>query len=123
MGVLGAFLKPVPAGKTKEVRIERFCDENGEVIPVIVKAIKPAESERLVQICTENGVLNNARYSKKMIVACMVQPNLKATELCEYYGVLDPGDAVNEMFTIGEKNRIMDAILEVNDLKDRKSVV
>ena len=110
MGNLGAYLRPVPAGKTKEFYLENFKDEKGEKIPFIVKAITPKENDRIVKRNTVKGVFNNATYIDEMIVTCMETPNLKDAELCSFYGVMDPTEVPGLMFTIGEKNLVMDAV-------------
>ena len=46
---------------------------------------------------------------------------MQDAELCEYYGVMDPAMVPGRMFTIGEKQLIMDAMSEINDLKDAKA--
>ena len=112
MGNLGAYLRPVPAGKTKEFYLENFKDEKGEKIPFVVKAITPKENDGIVK-----GVFNNATYINEMIVTCMETPNLKDAELCSFYGVMDPTEVPGLMFTIGEKNLVMDAVSEINDVK------
>ena len=112
MGNLGAYLRPVPAGKTKEFYLENFKDEKGEKIPFVVKAITPKENDGIVKRNTVKGVFNNA-----MIVTCMETPNLKDAELCSFYGVMDPTEVPGLMFTIGEKNLVMDAVSEINDVK------
>lgn len=117
MGNLGAYLRPVPAGKTKEFYLKNFRDENGNKIPFIVKAITPKENETIVKRNTVKGVLNSASYSNEMIVACMETPNLKDAELCSFYGVMDPTEVPSLMFTIGEKNIVLDAIYDINDVK------
>ena len=117
MGNLGAYLRPIPAGKTKEFYLENFRDENGNKIPFIVKAITPKENETIVKRNTVKGVLNSASYSNEMIVVCMETPNLKDAELCSFYGVMDPTEVPSLMFTIGEKNIVLDAIYDINDVK------
>lgn len=117
MGNLGAYLRPVPAGKTKEFYLENFRNDQGEKIPFIVKAITPKENETIVKRNTVKGVLNSASYSNEMIVACMETPNLKDAELCSFYGVMDPTEVPSLMFTIGEKNIVLDAIYDINDVK------
>ena len=112
MGNLGAYLRPVPAGKTKEFYLENFKDEKGEKIPFIVK-----ENDRIVKRNTVKGVFNNATYIDEMIVTCMETPNLKDAELCSFYGVMDPTEVPGLMFTIGEKNAVIDAVSEINDVK------
>ena len=49
MSKLSAFLKPSPAGKTKEVHLARFTDENGQIVPFVIKSITPEESERIAR--------------------------------------------------------------------------
>lgn len=120
MGNLGAYLRPVPAGKTKEVFLENFKDENGKNIPFIVKAITPKENELIVRRNTVNGILNSNSYGNEMIVTCLETPNLKDAELCSFYGVMDPTEVPGIMFTIGEKQIIQDAIMDINDIKEAK---
>ena len=118
MSKLSAFLKPTPEGKKKEVILERFTDENGKVVPFVIKSIRAADNDSLVRKNTDRktGKFNSTTYSNQLIVACMVEPDLRSTEICEYYGTIDPNDVPGLMFTIGEKQIIQDAILEINDV-------
>ena len=117
MGNLGAYLRPIPAGKTKEIFLEHFKDEKGNKIPFVVKAITPKENEMIVKRNTIKGKLNSTTYGNELIVTCLETPNLKDTELCSFYGVMDPMEVPSLMFTIGEKQVVMDAITEINDIK------
>lgn len=117
MGNLGAYLRPIPAGKTKEIFLENFKDENGNKIPFVVKAITPKENEMIVKRNTVKGKLNSTTYGNELIVTCLETPNLKDTELCSFYGVMDPMEVPSLMFTIGEKQAVMDAISDINDIK------
>ena len=117
MGNLGAYLRPIPAGKTKEIFLENFKDEKGNKIPFVVKAITPKENEMIVKRNTIKGKLNGTTYGNELIVTCLETPNLKDTELCSFYGVMDPMEVPSLMFTIGEKQVVMDAITEINDIK------
>ena len=118
MSILSAFLKPTPEGKKKEVILERFTDENGKVVPFVIKSIRAADNDSLVRKNTDRktGKFNSTTYSNQLIVACMVEPDLRSTEICDYYGTIDPNDVPGLMFTIGEKQIIQDAILEINDV-------
>ena len=116
MGNLGAYLRPIPAGKTKEIFLENFKDEKGNKIPFVVKTITPKENEMIVKRNTIKGKLNTT-YGNELIVTCLETPNLKDTELCSFYGVMDPMEVPSLMFTIGEKQVVMDAITEINDIK------
>lgn len=117
MGNLGAYLRPIPAGKTKEIFLENFKDETGNKIPFVVKTITPKENEMIVKRNTIKGKLNSTTYGNELIVTCLETPNLKDTELCSFYGVMDPMEVPSLMFTIGEKQIVMDAITEINDIK------
>ncbi len=117
MGNLGAYLRPIPAGKTKEIFLENFKDEKGNKIPFVVKAITPKENEMIVKRNTIKGKLNSTTYGNELIVTCLETPNLKDTELCSFYGVMDPMEVPSLMFTIGEKQVVMNAITEINDIK------
>lgn len=117
MGNLGAYLRPIPAGKTKKIFLENFKDENGNKIPFVVKAITPKENEMIVKRNTVKGKLNSTTYGNELIVTCLETPNLKDTELCSFYGVMDPMEVPSLMFTIGEKQAVMDAISDINDIK------
>ena len=123
MGNLGAYLRPIPAGKTKEIFLENFKDENGNKIPFVVKAITPKENEMIVKRNTVKGKLNSTTYGNELIVTCLETPNLKDTELCSFYGVMDPMEVPSLMFTIGEKQAIMDAISDINDIKMASSLM
>lgn len=121
MGKLNAFLRPSPAGRTKEVFLEGFKDEGGNTVPFVVKCITPEENERISKKhMDENGRLDAAGYGNELIVACMVEPSLEDAELCKYYGTMNPTEVPGRMFTIGEKQLIQDAIMEINDLKEAK---
>ena len=117
MGNLGAYLRPIPAGKTKEIFLENFKDEKGNKIPFVVKAITPKENEMIVKRNTIKGRLNSTTYGNELIVTCLETSNLKDTELCSFYGVMDPMEVPSLMFTIGEKQVVMNAITEINDIK------
>ena len=123
MGNLGAYLRPIPAGKTKEIFLENFKDEKGNKIPFVVKTITPKENEMIVKRNTVKGKLDSIAYGNELIVTCLETPNLKDTELCSFYGVMDPMEVPSLMFTIGEKQVISDAITEINDIKMASSLL
>lgn len=119
MSKLSTFLRPAPAGKTKELILDRFVGEDGKPEPFVIQCIASGESDAIMQRCTDgNGNLNAQEYGDRMIVACMVKPDLKDSELCKYYGVMDPLDVPGIMFSPGEKKIIEDAVMDINDMKD-----
>lgn len=119
MSKLSAFLRPAPAGKTKELILDRFVDEDGKPEPFLIQCITSGESDAIMQLCTnEEGQLNIKEFGDRMIVACMVEPDLKNTEVCQYYGVMDPLDVPGIMFSPGEKKIVEDAVMDINDMKN-----
>lgn len=121
MGKLSAYLRPSPVGKTKEIFLDNFKDESGKPLPFIVKCISPEENEGISKKHTnEEGKLDASAYGNELIVNCMVEPDLKSEELCRFYGVMDPTMVPSRMFTIGEKQLIQDAVMDINDVKMAK---
>lgn len=117
MSKLSAFLRPSPAGRTKEVFLDRFVDDDGKKVPFVVKSISSEENEAISRTCSKDGDLDSILYGNKVIVACMMEPDLRDAELCAYYGVMDPDMVPSRMFSVGEKQIISDAIFEINDIK------
>lgn len=117
MGKLGAYLRPSPVGKTRTVFLDNFKDENGEPLPFVIKSISPEENEAISKKHTDkDGKFDSVAYGNELVVACMVEPNLKDSELCKFYGVMDPVMVPSRMFTIGEKQIIQGNVLDINDL-------
>lgn len=129
MSTLKAFLQPLVAGKTKKVIVsERFIGEDGNVVPFVIQAIGQDRNEELARISREekevNGVpvevLNNTIYSKRLMLECVKEPDLRAAELCKHYGVVDPMDVLGKMLSIGEYQKLSEEILKINGMKTTK---
>lgn len=131
MNALKAFLQPPLAGKTKEVIIsERFKDEEGKDAPFVIQAISQEENEHLSKISriekSLNGmpveVLDNVAYSRRLMLACVKEPDLRDSELCKYYGTLDPEEVLGKMLSIGEYQELSNQIMALNgiDIKREK---
>ena len=127
MSALKAFLQPVMAGVTKEVIVSnRFKDEEGNAVPFVINSITQKENEKLARMSRKtvnvNGSpvekLDNLLYTKRLVLACVQEPDFSAQEMCNYYGTEDPLDVPSQMLSIGEYNRLSEAILELNGMKD-----
>lgn len=124
MSTLKAFLQPSVAGQTKEVVIsDRFKDENGKVAPFVIQAISQEENEklaRLSQTVDKKGQksLDYVLYTRRLVLACVKEPDLKAKEICDYYGTVDPLEVPGKMLNIGEYSLLTDAIMDLNDMRD-----
>lgn len=125
MGDIKAFLQPPVLNETKEVIIsKRFKDEKGKLVPFVIRVIDQETNGRLIKQATKktkmNGTvmqeLDNDKYGKLLINACVVTPNFKDSQVCDYYKTMDPLDVPGRMLTVGEYNRLVKAIKELNEL-------
>ena len=124
MGDIKAFLQPPVLNETKEVIIsKRFKDENGKPIPFVIRVIDQETNDRLIKKATKKGRggpsvqgFDDMKYGKLLINACVVTPNFKDSELCAYYKTVDPLEVPGRMLTVGEYNRLVRAIRELNEL-------
>jgi hypothetical protein len=130
MSALKAFLQPSVAGKTKEVIVsDRFKDENGKPVPFVIKAISQEENEKIAKLSRKivkvNGTpvdkLDTFLYTKRLINACVQEPDFGNQEICKYYGTEDPLEVPSQMLGIGEYNRLSEAIMELNGITDQES--
>lgn len=123
MSALKAFLQPSKAGTTKKVIIsERFKDDEGNPVPFTLKAISQEENEKLAQMSRKSAddagtdKLDASLYTKRLVLACVQEPDFKDQEMCKYYGVVDPMEVPAKMLSIGEYKRLSDAIMDLNDM-------
>ena len=95
-----------------------FQDENGNLIPFIIRQISQAENEEIVKKATKTkkvrGVpqeyVDGAEVSRRLVVAATVDPDFTSKEICDAYGVLDPLMVPGKMLLSGEYNRLLDEI-------------
>lgn len=132
MSALKAFLQPSVAGKTKEVIVsDRFKDDEGNQVPFVIKAISQKENEKLAHMSRKTAIvkgnpvesLDNLLYTKRLLLACVQEPDFSAQEMCKYYGTEDPLEVPSQMLSIGEYNRLSEAILELNGMRDPKELL
>ena len=125
MGNIKAFLQPPVMDETREVIIsKRFKGADGKTVPFIIRVIDQETNNKLLRQATEkmksNGQimqeLDSEKYGKLLVQACVVEPNFKDSELCAYYKTMDPLDVPGRMLTVGEYNRLVFAIKELNEL-------
>lgn len=127
MSKLSAFLNPVTTQEEKEVVIsKRFLDEKGNPVPFKIRALTQEENDKITKQATrrtkENGQsverLDNADYARRIILEATVEPDFRAKEMCDRYGVLDPLQVPGKMLLSGEYRKLMDAILELSGFGD-----
>lgn len=127
MSKLSAFLNPVTTQEEKEVVISnRFQDEKGNPVPFKIRALTQEENDKITKQATrrtkESGQsverLDNADYARRIILEATVEPDFRAKEMCDRYGVLDPLQVPGKMLLSGEYRKLMDAILELSGFGD-----
>ncbi len=121
MGNIKAFLLPPVMEETKEVVItKRAVDEDGKPVPFILRRIDQETNDRLLRQAQRkvkvNGLIttnvDNEKYGKLLVQACVVEPDFKNAELCAYYKTVDPLDVPSRMLSSGEYARLMQEINE-----------
>lgn len=129
MSKLKAFLQPSVAGITREVMVsDRFKDENGEAQPFVIQAIGQDENERLVSMSRIErlagempiNALDDETYTRRLMKACVKEPDLSDSELCKYYGTMDPEEVLGKMLSIGEYQRLSKEIMDINGMKGQR---
>ncbi len=132
MSALKAFLRPPVTGVTKQVIVsDRFKDDEGNPVPFVIKAINQKENEKLARMSrkasnvkgTPVESLDNLLYTKRLVLACVQEPDFSDQEMCKYYGTEDPLDVPSQMLSVGEYNRLSEAILELNGMRDSKELL
>ncbi|WP_312428293.1 phage tail assembly chaperone [Lacrimispora sp.] len=127
MSALKAFLQPPVTNVTKKVIIsDRFKDDEGKPVPFVIKTITQKENENLARMSRKVSSvkgkpvesLDNILYTKRLILACVQEPDLSDQEVCRHYGTEDPLEVPSQMLSIGEYGRLSEAIMELNGMKD-----
>lgn len=131
MSVLKGFLQPSPMEETTEVIIsKRFKGEDGKPLPFKLRKIDQETANSIRKKCTKtkrvNGQtveeLDSARYTSHLILACVLEPNFRDKEICDFYKVIDPADVPGRMLSVGEYGNLSNAIMEFNDFDTAEKV-
>ena len=127
---LRAYMQPPVVNETKTVYpSKRLKGADGKPAPFVIRVIDQETNNKLIKQATEkkkaNGrlveALNSEKYGNLLIQACVVEPDLKNTELCAYYKTVNPVDTINRMLSVGEYNRLVREIkllTEIDELAD-----
>ena len=125
MGDIKAFLQPPVMDETREVVVsERFKGADGKPVPFIIRSIDQETNEKLIKQATTrkkmNGQilqeLNNDKYAKLLISACVVEPDFRNADLCAHYKTVNPLDVPGRMLSVGEYSKLVKEIQEMNDI-------
>lgn len=128
MSKLSTFLHPVAVSEEKEIVIsKRFQDEKGNPVPFKIRALTQEENETLVKAATISyrdrtganaSKFDRFKYIRSLVVEGTLEPDFRAKELCDAYGVLDPLQIPGKMLYAGEFQRLGDAIAELSGIGD-----
>ena len=127
MSKLSAFLNPANIQEEREVIIsDRFKDDKGNPVAFKIRAMSQAENDENVKRCTKKRrvgnqteeYFDNIEFSRRTIVEATVEPDFRAKEMCDAYGVLDPLLVPGKMLRPGEYSRLMQEINELSGFAD-----
>lgn len=95
---------------------ERFVDDQGRPVPWKIRCMTEAENERIKRDCPKDkrGYPDADSYAARLIVASVVYPDLKDTELQQSYGVVGADALLREMLLPGEYARLAQKVQEIN---------
>lgn len=127
MSNLQAFMTP-NTEETREVIIsDRFKDKDGKVVPFVIKSLSQAENEEIkrrtsVPMIEHNTIIgqkiDSEKYGRELVLASVTTPNFRDSELCKFYATMDPLEVPSKMLRVGEYNRLVKAINDLNGLND-----
>lgn len=127
MGDIKAFLLPPVMEETKEVVItKRAKGPDGKPVPFILRRIDQETNDKLLRRAQRkvknNGQFiietDNEKFAKLLVQACVVEPDFKDAELCDYYKTVDPLDVPGRMLSSGEYAKLMREINDLNGFED-----
>ena len=130
MGDIKAFLLPPVMEETKSVIItKRAKGPDGKPVPFVIRVIDQETNGKLLKRATKKTKLNGQiiqeldsdKYGKLLVQACVVNPDFQDSEICAYYKTMDPLEVPGRMLTVGEYNRLVNAIKELNELVTEES--
>lgn len=85
------------------------------------------ESESIMESCFHNKpgkkgkqerTFNAVKYNREICVASIVHPDLTSTELQEDLGIRGADNAYLKLFSLGERNQILERVMEINGLDE-----
>ena len=123
MGDIRAFMQPPVMEETQEIVIsKRFNGADGKPVPFIIRAIDQATNDKLLAQATKKKKrdgqvlqeLDNEKYGKLLVSACVVEPDFKNSDLCAYYKTVNPLDVPGRMLSVGEYSKLDKAIKDMN---------
>lgn len=106
----------------KVVISDRFVGDNGKPLEWEIRAIGNETDDELRNQCTSQvkikknvymPKLDYTEYLKKLLVACVVYPNLNNKELQDSYTVMSAEELLSAMLLPGEYNALAEKVQEI----------
>ena len=127
MSTLNAFLKPAYTERKIELIVgDRFNDENGNPVPVVMKSLTQEQLNAIAKRSTHERTINGKvvvdvdanEHLNRCLIASIVFPDLTDRELCNAYGVEDPVLLPPRLFLVDEYEKLAKAFAKLNGLKE-----
>lgn len=127
MSNLSAFLNPVSVNEEKDVVVsKRFVGEDGQPVPFRIRSLSQVENESISKKCSgyrkisgqQVEYFDNVKYSRELVLAAVVSPDLKDADLCKRYGVADPALTASSMLLPGEFSQLVQEIMVLSGFED-----
>jgi hypothetical protein len=99
---------------TKEVEVSRLSNLTGEQYILKLKAVSASETESIRDMATKNDDVDIAEVKKGIILAGVVEPNLRDETLKKHFSAATPYDLIDKLFLPGEKEAIYDQISKLS---------
>lgn len=115
-----SFLRPPIMNETKKIIVSKdFIGTDGKPVEFKIRKIDQETNDKLLRRAQkqvkQNGqmvtITDNEKFGCLLITTCVIEPDFKNSEICEYYETMDPLDVPRRMLTSGEYARLM---MEIN---------
>ncbi|OLN21872.1 phage portal protein [Domibacillus antri] len=102
--------KAAPVTEEEVIVSRRFKDNEGKVIPFVMKPIPTERIEQLENECYKpkyegskkvGEEFDRARWIARMSLESTIYPDFRDKELLKAHGVVDPVDAVKKVLSVG----------------------
>ncbi|MBM6747924.1 hypothetical protein H5995_01310 [Megamonas rupellensis] len=125
-------LMTIDAGKilerpTETMEIKRLSNLLGEPFLIKLQAVHPqryTEIQSMAVDLNKKGHINNVDIYKQnthMILASLVEPNIKDRKLLEHFKAATPVDLIGKLFLAGEIDEINKKINELSGFNDEET--
>lgn len=118
------FAQNAEAGVTEEFEVsDRFVDKEGKPAKWKLRSITEDENQELRKSVTKRvkgkggmytSETDTNEYLSKMVVACVIYPDLKNAELQKSYGIMGAENLLRKMLLPGEFTNLMERVTTMN---------